>query len=142
EVVHEMRRRGNVRSAAEVIEAVRLSQSLAALAGAHAPTLRDLRDAAVTCLGRGDAAAVRPHLIEVEVGDAVGKLPRGISRTSIQEDFYYHLESLRLSKYQTEKAQELELDLREDRFVKGAEAAFRDRNRSTFLHRLVTLGVG
>jgi hypothetical protein len=142
EVAHEMRRQGNVRSAAEVIEAVRLAQSLAALKGAHAPTLRDLRDAAITCLGRGDATVIRPHLVEVEVGAAVGTLPRGISRTSIQDDFYHHLEALKLAKYQTEKPQELELDLREDRFVKSQEAAFRDRNRSTFLHRLRVLGVG
>jgi hypothetical protein len=142
EVVHEMRRKGNIRSAAEVIEAVRLAQSLAALAGSPAPTLRDLRDAAITCLGRADVSVVRPHLIEIEVGNEVGSLPKGISRTSIQDDFYYHLEALKLSKYQTEKPQELELDLREDRYVKSEEAAFRDRNRSTFLHRLLTLGVG
>ena len=49
------------------------------------------------------------------------------------------LEELNLDKYQTDKAQELVLDLREDRFVKTKEAAFRDRNRSTFLHRLLTL---
>jgi hypothetical protein len=35
----------------------------------------------------------------------------------------------------------LTLDLRENRFVKSPKAAFRDRNCSTFLHRLRTIGV-
>ena len=63
-----------------------------------------------------------------------GELPltRGTTRTT---------EELGLAKYQTEKEQTLELDLRENRFVKSKEAAFRDLNRSTFFHRLV-LGIG
>jgi hypothetical protein len=141
EVAGAMRKAGQVRSSADVIEAVRLAHSLAALAGHPAPCLRDLRDAAVTCLGRGEADTLRPFLAEVEVGHAVGKLPRGISRTSIQDDFYLQLEDLRLAKYQMEKAQELELDLRENRFVKSEAAAFLDRNRSTLLHRLTLLDV-
>jgi hypothetical protein len=141
ELCHHMRRGGQVRSAAEVIEAVRLANSLAALAGASAPCLRDLRDAAVTCLGRGELEAVKPFLAEVEVGHAVGRLPKGISRTAIQDDFYLLLDGLRLARYQTEQSQELELDLRENRFVKSEASAFLDRNRSTFLHRLQLLGV-
>lgn len=141
ELCHQMRRGGQVRSAAEVIEAVRLARTLAALAGACAPSLRDLRDAAVTCLGRGELDAIRPFLADVEVGHAIGRLPKGVGRTAIQDDFYLLLEGLKLAKYQTEKPQELELDLREDRFVKTEAAAFLDRNRSTFLHRLALLGV-
>jgi hypothetical protein len=141
ELCHHMRRGGQVRSAAEIIEAVRLAHSLAALAGHSAPCLRDLRDAAITCLGRGEIEAIRPFLAEVEVGHAIGRLPKGISRTAIQDDFYLLLEGLKLAKYQTEKAQDLELDLRENRFVKSEAAAFLDRNRSTFLHRLTLLDV-
>ena len=51
------------------------------------------------------------------------------------------LEGLKLAKFQTEKPQELDLDLREDRFVKTEASAFLDRNRSTFLNRLALLGV-
>jgi hypothetical protein len=141
ELCHEMRKAGQMRSAAEVIEAVRLARSLAALNEAPAPTLRDLRDAATCCLGRGEADAIGPHLGPIAVGSAVGRLPKGVSRTSIQDDFYLRLEELNLEKYQTEKAQELVLDLRENRFVKGKDAAFRDLNRSTFLHRLNVLEV-
>lgn len=142
EVCHQMRRGGQVRSAAEVIEGVRLARSLAALADASSPCLRDLRDAAVTCLGRGEFAAVRPFLSEVEVGHTIGRLPKGISRTAIQDDFYLLLQNYRLAKYQTDKAQDLELDLRENRFVKSEASAFLDRNRSTFLHRLRLLNMG
>jgi hypothetical protein len=143
EVCHAMRRGGQIRSAAEVIEAARLAQSLAALNDSCAPTLRDLRDAAITCLGRGEPDLVRPFLAEVEVGHAIGRLPKGVSRTALQDDFYLQLEGLRLEKYQVDKDQApLELDLRENRFVKGEEAALRDRNRSIFLHRLESLGLG
>ena len=84
---------------------------------------------------------MRPFLSAVEIGHAVGRLPRGISRTAIQDDFYLLLEELKLAKYQVDKAEVLELDLRENRFVKSEAAAFIDRNRSTFLHRLRLLGV-
>jgi hypothetical protein len=141
ELCHRMRRGGQVRSAAEVIEAVRLARSLAALAGHSAPCLRDLHDAAVTCLGRGEVEAIRPFLADVEVGHAIGRLPKGIGRTAIQDDFYLLLEGLKLVKYQTDKPQELELDLRENRFVKSEASAFLDRNRSTALHRLTLLDV-
>ena len=141
ELCHAMRRAGQVGSAAEVIEAVRLAASLAALADAPAPCLRDLRDAAVCCLGRAEYEVIAPHLHEIEVGSAVGRLPKGISRTSIQDDFYLLLEELNLEKYQTEKEQELVLDLRENRFVKTKEAAFRNLGRSTFLHRLQVLEI-
>ena len=141
ELCHCMRRAGQVRSAAEVIEAVRLARGLAALNHSSAPCLRDLRDAAITCLGRGEVEVIRPFLAEVEIGHAIGRLPKGISRTALQDDFYLLFESLRLEKYQTDKVQELELDLRENRFVKTEASAFLDRNRSTFLHRLRVLGL-
>jgi hypothetical protein len=141
ELCHVLRKAGQIRSAADVIESVRLAHSLAALADSPAPCLRDLRDAAITCLGRGDADAIRPALAQVEVGHAVGRLPKGMSRTAIQDDFYLLLESLNLEKFQTDKTQELTLDLRLNRFVKSAEAASRDLDRSTFFHRLQALDI-
>jgi hypothetical protein len=141
DLCHVMRKAGQIRSAAEVIEAVRLANGLAAIHDSPAPTLRDLRDAAVTCLGRGEVDAVSPFLPDVEVGGSIGKLPKGVGKTAIQDDFYLQLESLYLQKYQIDKWQEIELDLREDRTAKSESAAFRDRNRSTFLHRLRALGI-
>ncbi len=150
EVAGRLRKAGNVRSSAEVIEAVRLANAVAALRGdASAPTLRDLRDAAMTCLGHGEAGAVVRWLDEVSVGDSLGKVPPGVLRTSIQDDFYRLVKDLRLEDYLKDKEQTLKgatskewLDLREDRFAKSPDAAFRDRNRSIFLHRLSVLGIG
>jgi hypothetical protein len=141
ELCRDLREQGQIRSAAEVIEAVRLATTLAALNDSPAPVLRDLRDAALTCLGRGEKEVIAKSLHEIEIGTAIGRLPKGIQRTAIQDDFYRLLEELKLEKYQAEKKSDLELDLREDRYAKTPEGAFRDRNRSTFLHRLQVMGV-
>src|SRR5262249_14467746 len=60
----------------------------------------------------------------------------------IQEDFDRLMTRLKLEKFKTTVAQELTLDLRENRHVKTADAAFLDLNRSTFFHRLRVLEVG
>ncbi|MCB1099946.1 MAG: hypothetical protein KDN22_30555 [Verrucomicrobiae bacterium] len=142
-VVRHMRKAGTHRSTAEVIEAVRLAKTLSAMRGGLAPTLADLQDAAITLIGHGERASVAEALARVEVGTSVGSLPKGVSRTSIQEDFEREMEGLKLAKYQTTTAkQDLGLDLRENRRVKSEEAAWLDLNRSFFLHRLAVLGVG
>jgi hypothetical protein len=149
EVAGKLRAAGTVRSSAEVIEAVRLANAMAALGDeAVAPTLRDLRDAAVTCLSHGDLPAIKRWLDDVAIGDALGKVPPGVLRTSIQDDFYRWVKDLHLEDYLKDKVQTIKgssakewLDLRENRFVKSSDAAFRDRNRSIFLHRLTALGI-
>jgi len=137
-----LRKSGNVRSAADVIEAVRLAQGLAYMNGGSAPALRDLRDAAVTLLGQGTRLPIEKALREVEIGVAIGALPPGVSKTALQDDFHEAIKNLGLAKYLVDEAQSLELDLREDRRAKSQDAAFRDRARSTFLHRLAALDVG
>jgi hypothetical protein len=141
-VAAHLRKEGLVRSSAEVIEGVRLAEGLASLNDSPAPVLRDLRDAVVTLLGHGERAPLEKALREVEIGSAVGRLPPGVSRTALQDDFHHLLLALRLDKYLKDQDQDLELDLRENRFVKSKDAAFLDRNRSTFLHRLDVLQVG
>lgn len=148
-VAGELRRAGSVRSGAAVIEAVRLAEGLAALHGASAPTLRDLRDAAVTCLGAGDPGALSGCLAEVEVGGAIGALPPGVAKTSIQEDFHAQVKDLRLDAYLRDEVPEgrkgggnLELDLRTNRYVKTEGAAQRARRQSAFLHRVALLDLG
>ncbi|MCX7749880.1 MAG: DUF5682 family protein [Clostridia bacterium] len=136
-----LREKGTWRSSAEVIEGVRLSRTLAAMHGGSAPTLRDLRDAAMILLGYGDLAVIAEAAAKIEIGTAIGELPEGVSRTSIQDDFYRELKKLKLEKYKSNVAMDLELDLRENRRVKTEEAAFLDLNRSNFLHRLKVLGV-
>jgi hypothetical protein len=142
EVVRHMRDDGTHRSTAEVIEGVRLARTLAAMKEGFAPTLGDLHDAAVTLVGGGEYSTVATALARVDVGTAIGELPKGVSRTSIQEDFDRQMNRLKLEKYKKTVAEELTLDLRENRHVKTAEAAFLDLNRSSFLHRLRILEIG
>ena len=141
QVARTLRETGNPASSASVIEGVRLARELAALRGSPQPVLRDLRDAAVTCLGEGSFSLVSRGIASAEIGTKIGSLPEGVSRTSIQEDFYRQLRELKLEKYRALSAQDLPLDLRENRMVKSEKAAFLDLARSFFLHRLRVLGV-
>ncbi len=136
------RKHGSHVSSAEVIEAVRLADSLAVLRGGKIPVLRDLRDAAMTCLGGGSFAGVSVAAADIEIGTKIGALPEGVSRTSIQDDFYRQMSVLKLEKYRSAVAEDLKLDLREDRRAATEKAAFLDLNRSFFLHRLRVLGMG
>lgn len=140
-VARNLRESGTHRSTAEVIEGVRLANTLSALKDGLAPTLIDLRDAAVTLIGHGELSTVKDAIAHAEVGTAIGELPKGVSRTSIQADFDRELSGLKLEKYKTTVKQELSLDLRENRQAKSAESAFLDLNRSSFFHRLRILGV-
>lgn len=135
------REHGGMVSSAEIIEAVRLASALARLHGGAIPTLRDLRDGAVTCMGHGSLAEIALAVADTEIGTKIGSLPEGVSQTSIQSDFYRKLEELRLEKYKSVTAQNLELDLREKLTVKSQKAALMDLERSFFLHRLRVLGI-
>ena len=136
------RANGFAASSAQVIEALRLASSLAAMRGGQTPVLRDLRDAAETCLGEGSFAAVSTAIADTEIGTKIGELPEGVSRTSIQDDFYRLLKDLKLDKYRTVTAQDLKLDLRENRRASSEKSAFLDLNRSFFLHKLRVLDIG
>ncbi|MCA9194998.1 MAG: hypothetical protein KDB03_24670 [Planctomycetales bacterium] len=140
-VARAMRQSGTHRSTAEVIEAVRLAETLSAFKDGTAPTLSDLRDAAVTLLGHGELVGVRDSLARVEVGTEIGELPKGVSQTSIQGDFDRELHRLKLQKYRKTVEEKIDLDLRENRRVKSREAAFLDLHRSSFFHRLRVLEI-
>ncbi len=136
-----LRHAGTPKSTAEVIEGVRLARTLAGFRGGSTPTLRDLEDAAIACIGHGERAAIADALVRAEVGTATGSLREGVSQTSIQDDFTRQMQRLKLHDYRSPVVQTLKLDLRENRFVKSADAAFLDLHRSAFLHRLAVLGV-
>lgn len=135
------REKGNPVSSASVIEAVRLAMSLAQLRGGTIASLRDLRDAAETCIGEGSVSNIILATADTEIGTAIGALPDGVSRTSIQENFYRQLKDLKLEKYRDITAQDLMLDLRENRRVSSEKSAFIDLHRSFFLHRLRVIKV-
>lgn len=143
-IAEKQRENGNAASSAQIIEAVRLANSLAEMRGGSVgsiPALRDLRDAAETCLGEGSFAAISVAVADTEIGTRIGALPEGVSRTIIQDDFYRLLKELKLDKYRSVTAQDLRLDLRENLRVKGEKSAFLDLNRSFFLHKLRVLGI-
>jgi hypothetical protein len=140
-VASALREGGTYRSPAEVIEGVRLAGAMAYISSGGTPVLRDLRDAAVTSLGQGSLSVVSEALARMEVGTAIGSLPEGVSQTPVQDDFNRELKRLKLEKYKSAVAQDVELDLRENRRVKSADAAFLDLNRSFFLHRLRVLNI-
>lgn len=135
------RGQGMLVSSAEVIEAVRLSCALAELHDSKIPVLKDLKDAAVTCMGHGKFSEIALAAADTEIGTRTGSLPEGISQTSIQADFYGKLKELRLGKYKSAVAQDLMLDLREKLRVSSRKAAFMDLERSFFLHQLRVLGI-
>jgi len=135
------REHGTPVSSAEVIEAVRLACALAGFKDGSIPSLRDLRDAAITCIGKGSLSSISLAVADTEIGTAIGNLPEGTSRTSIQDDFYRKLKEYKLEKYRSITAQDLALDLRENRRVSSEKSAFLDLHRSFFLHQLRVLGV-
>jgi hypothetical protein len=141
-VARNLREAGTHRSTAEVIDGVRLARTLSAMKNGLAPTLADLRDSAVTLLGHGELGNIQEALARVDVGTSIGELPKGVSQTSIQEDFERELARLKLEKYRTAVKQELKLDLRENRQARTTEAAFLDLARSSFFHRLRVLAIG
>ncbi|MDD9266090.1 DUF5682 family protein [Paenibacillus sp. GCM10023248] len=136
-----LRKHGNYRSTASLIEGVRMAEALAALHGGSLPTWKDLRDAAVVCLGYGELSTIAEALARTDVGTAIGRLPEGVSQTPIQDDLNRQLKRLKLEKYKSAVAATLELDLRENRRVKSEEAAYLDLNRSVLLQRLTLLGI-
>lgn len=135
------RKAGNLVSSAEVIEALRLARVLCALRGSRHPVLADLRDGAVAAMGHGNFSELAVAAADTEIGTRVGFIPEGVSRTSVQEDFYRQLRELRLEKYRGVEQRQLDLDLRERLNVKDTQAALLDLRRSRFLHRLRVLGI-
>ncbi|WP_246239426.1 DUF5682 family protein [Paenibacillus anseongensis] len=141
QVAVHLREQGTHRSTASLIEAVRLSEALAAMHEGSQPTWRDMRDAAMVCLGYGELSTISEALARTDIGTAIGRLPEGVSQTPIQDDLNRELSRLKLGKFKSAVATTLELDLRENRKVKSEEAAFLDLKRSIFLQRLELLGI-
>ncbi|MEU0138076.1 DUF5682 family protein [Streptomyces sp. NPDC006296] len=116
-------------SPADVIEAVRLAGTLAALRGRPAVGLTEATDAvrAVLCEGSDvPLALVRDRLV---VGEALGEVPETAPAVPLQRDLDRQQRTLRLRPEAARR--ELELDLRKDT----------DAARSRLLHRLRLLGV-
>jgi hypothetical protein len=128
-------------SAAHVIEAVRLAETLATLRGLAQPGIGELREAAISATCEGNLQKL--DLIEKKLvtGTAVGRVPAEIPAVPLQRDLEAAIKSARLSKYwgdEEEKwlgattAQPLGgIDLREES----------GKLKSHLLHRLLLLGI-
>lgn len=82
-----LRLRGFAVSLADVIEAYRLSLTLAGLRGKSAPGVDELAEAAQATLTRGEAAPIREFMQPLLIGARVGKLGLAAGRNSLQVEF-------------------------------------------------------
>lgn len=135
------RENGNMVSSAQIIEAVHLATSLANLHDGKIPTLKDIKDAAITCMAHGSYSELVLAMANVEVGKKIGSIPKEAIQTSIQSDFYNLLKELKLEKYRSLTATEIKLDLREKLRVQSEKLAFMDLERSFFFHKLKVLNI-
>ena len=82
-----MREHGGIVSSAQVIEATRLARELAIIRGGSVPTLEDLKDASITCMGGGSFGDMAMGFAETDIGKKIGSVPQDAMQTSIQSDF-------------------------------------------------------
>ena len=60
-------------------------------------------------MGHGHFSEIALAVADTQIGTKIGSLPEGVSRTSVQEDFYRLLKDLKLEKYKSLTAQDLQL---------------------------------
>jgi len=116
-------------SPANVVEAVRVADTLAAIRDLPAPGLDELREAALATLCSGEAekfALIRDRL---EIGEKLGAVPAETPTVPLQHDLQRLQKHLRLKPSAEER--HLDLDLRDEN----------GRVRSGLLHRLRLIGI-
>lgn len=116
-------------SSANVIEAVRLAEALAALRNFSLPGLAELNESTQTVLCFGDALPMQLIQEQLIVGERLGKIPTETPMVPLQQDLLRQQKTLRLKPDATETS--LDLDLRKPL----------DLLRSQLLHRLNLLQV-
>ena len=142
-----LRREGLDASAANVVEATRLANTLATMRGQHQPATAELTEAALTVLGGGfgankaatsnqrtDTTNALFELIwdKLIIGDALGEVPPDVPTLPIVKDLEEEIKRLKLKPYrETPEQTALALDLRKPL----------DLDRSRFLHTLLLLHI-
>ncbi|HMY76543.1 MAG TPA: DUF5682 family protein, partial [Blastocatellia bacterium] len=116
-------------SSAHVIEAVRLSETLAALRGRAAVSLDEMNEAVRTVFCFGNDLPLRLVHEKLIVGEMLGTVPETTPLAPLQRDLQSEQKRLRLPAEALERT--LDLDLRKPN----------DLERSRLLHRLNLLGV-
>ena len=124
-----LRSEGLPASTAAVIEAVRLSNSLAALRGRATPGLSEMNDASLAVICSGDSLPLRLINERLVIGTLVGEVAEDVPQPPLQVDLHKLLKRYRLSLETS--VSELSLDLR-------AEAGIA---KSVLFNRLGLLGI-
>jgi hypothetical protein len=126
---HLLREQGLDASSASVIEAVRLSEALAALRSLSMPGLAELTEAIETVLCHGDAAPMSLIREKLEIGERLGQVPAETPVVPLQRHLEERQKKLKLKP--SAESKKLELDLRNET----------DRARSQLLHQLRLLNI-
>ncbi len=124
-----LRTEGIAASSAQVIDGVRLAETLAAMRGRTAIGLAELSEASYAVFANGNAAVLDLIKQKLIVGDVLGAVSAAVPTTPLQLDLHKSQKRLRLAANAVEK--QLVLDLRKPN----------DLARSQLLHRLRLLGV-
>lgn len=119
-----LREQGEEVSSAQVLDALRLADTLAALRDQRRPGLAELQDAVVASMSQGNEQALRSLRARLDVGERIGRVPSGAPTPPLTTDIARRQRQLRLRP--TANIQVLSLDLREPR----------DREKSVLLHQL------
>lgn len=127
QVAHLLRAEGHEVATANVIEAVRLGETLTALRDKPLPGLEELNEAALTTLCFGDSTLLRLIETRLVVSERLGAVPDTTPMTPLQADLARLQRTLRLKAEAAERS--LELDLRKPT----------DLARSKLLRRLLLL---
>jgi hypothetical protein len=128
-VAHLLREKDLIASSAQVIDAVRLAESLAALRNRPFPSLTELNESSLAVLCHGDEMPMRLISRKLIIGEAVGEVPATTPMVPLQQDFEQTRKRLRIKL--EEERKELDIDLRKSNHLE----------KSHFLHRLSLLGI-
>jgi hypothetical protein len=124
-----LRQEGLDASSASVIEAVRLSEAMAAMSNLPMPGMNELHLAIQAVLCNGAPEPMQLIHDKLEIGEIMGEVPSETPIVPLQRDVEARIRLLRLK--QSPDVTPLHLDLRNDT----------DRARSQLLHRLRLLGI-
>lgn len=116
-------------SSAHIIEAIRLSEALAAMRERPQTGLEELIEGLRTTVCMGNEAPIRLIERQLIVGSSLGQIPPAVPTIPLQRDLEQQQKSLRLKADAAQKV--LDLDLRQEN----------DLARSHFLHRLNLLSI-
>ncbi|MBA3876971.1 MAG: hypothetical protein C0498_08550 [Anaerolinea sp.] len=117
-------------SAAHLVEATRLAETLAAMRGRALPSLTELNEAVRATLGFGSDLSLRLVRDRLVVGQVMGETPADAPAAPLAADLERETRRLRMKPEPGRKT--IDLDLRSET----------DLSRSHLLHRLGILGIG